>query len=162
MPVSRRTRARTKPILVGESNPYGSDPYYALYPWPEGCSGHRLCVRILGMTRGVYLRTFERVNLCNGPWDDREAAERARELLSDGANRRFVLLGTKVCAAFGTPYKPYNIFGIRAVLPHPSGRCRLWTEAGAYDRARKVLAIHLPEIAHLLGEVANAEIGADE
>jgi hypothetical protein len=40
-----------KIVLVGESNPYGADPYYALYPAPDGSAGHRLCCLVLGMTR---------------------------------------------------------------------------------------------------------------
>jgi hypothetical protein len=53
----------SKPLLVGEVNPYGGDPYYALYPAPDGCSGHRLCYLILGMRREDYLESFERINL---------------------------------------------------------------------------------------------------
>jgi hypothetical protein len=30
-----------KPLLVGESNPYGGDPAFALYPSPPGCAGLR-------------------------------------------------------------------------------------------------------------------------
>ena len=36
-----------KVVLVGEQNPYGPDPEFALYPAPEGSSGHRLCCQIL-------------------------------------------------------------------------------------------------------------------
>ena len=50
-----------KPTLVGESNPYGGNDDYALYPAPNGCSGHRLCLLILGMDPEDYLEAFERL-----------------------------------------------------------------------------------------------------
>jgi hypothetical protein len=55
------TEARV--VLVGESNPYGADPRYALYPLPPQASGGRLA-RILGLSARQYLRAFpHRVNL---------------------------------------------------------------------------------------------------
>lgn len=54
----------SKVTLIGESNPHSYTPYHALYPSPEGCSGHRLCCLILGMRPLDYLEVFNRVNLC--------------------------------------------------------------------------------------------------
>lgn len=68
-----------KPLLVGEANPYGGDPAYALYPYPRGCSGHRLCEKVMGLTDREYLDCFERVNLCPTKWSMRQARARAVE-----------------------------------------------------------------------------------
>ncbi len=87
-----------KPLIVGESNPYGADPQFALYPAPDGCSGHRLCCLILGMHRAAYMESFERVNLCAGKWSAPAARNMARELVSSRMilgrpAPKFVLLG---------------------------------------------------------------------
>lgn len=148
MPVARRPR----PLLVGESNPYGGDPYFALYPAPDWCSGHRLCCLILKMRRTDYLREFERVNLCSHQWNMKEAKTRAAELF-DRSNS-LILMGSKVCSAFGVRYAPFELVGVtRLILPHPSGLCRLWNEVGAFARARAAVASFVPNIAHLLGVV---------
>lgn len=156
MPTVRR---KSRPVLVGEANPYGGDPYYALYPSPDGCSGHRLCCIVLGMSRAAYLRTFERVNLCPHEWDRLEAERRAEELRQPYG--RYILLGAKVSRAFGLEYTPFSS-ALRVgyasgfttsylVLPHPSGLCRLWNEPGAFGRAREAVGEFLPEIRELLG-----------
>ncbi len=131
--------------LVGESNPYGFDPYYALYPAPDGCSGHRLCCLILGMQRRAYIDLFYRVNLCVGKWSAKAARERAEALLT--CPGRWVLLGAKVSAAFKVPFVPFEISegGTILVLPHPSGLCRLWNEPGAIDRARAAMQLFVRE-----------------
>ena len=134
-----------KPLLVGEINPYGADPDFALYPEPRGATGDRLCRLILGMRSGQYMERFERVNLCEGKWSIRKARERASRLLA-GRPPHLVLLGSKVCSAFGLEFTPFQEIEYCApelespvttvVLPHPSGLCRLWNEAGAFERAR--------------------------
>lgn len=136
--------------LVGESNPYGGGDDYALYPSPEGCSGHRLCCLILGMRRRDYLTAFARANLCHGPWHLGDARRRAVSLLEGGG--RFVLCGAKVCQAFGVPFQPFTVADeVLLRLPHPSGLCRLWSEPGAVEAARKVVGAFAPEVAHLIG-----------
>jgi hypothetical protein len=135
-----------KPLLVGELNPYGADSYFALYPAPPGCAGDRLCRLVLQMEPDEYLARFERVNLCSGRWSAPAARRRADELTCH-VNHRYsalVLLGAKVADAFGLAFSPFNAVpsgrGCLAVmLPHPSGRCRLWREPGAYKLARTVL-----------------------
>lgn len=140
----------SKIILVGETNPYGAEPYYALYPAPDGCAGHRLCCRILGMHRHVYLQTFDRANLCEGNWSLRDARKKAVELLRGGG--KFILLGSKVCAGFGVPFVPFVVQDeVLLKLPHPSGLCRLWHEAGSMQRARDLVGTFAPELAPLLG-----------
>ena len=129
-------------LLVGESNPYGADPRLALYPSPPGCAGARLC-GILLMTGREYLQTFDRTNLLEGsrwsaPW-----ARESANALSVGNRRRYrVLLGARVAAAHGVPFAPYTFRGPCGhwlILPHPSGRSRLWCEPGAAERARRLV-----------------------
>lgn len=123
-------------LFVGERNPYGSDDYFALYPEPAGAAGARLC-EILGLSHREYLRRFDRINLLKRDWS-LPAARRAAVRL---AHRRRILLGARVCAAHGVPFDPFNHFSIGMdvwvlVLPHPSGRCRLWNGKGAVEKAR--------------------------
>jgi len=169
MPISPKTKIETatKPLLIGESNPYGGNPYYALYPYPEGCAGHRLCCRILGMRRKDYLAAFDRVNLCDGPWSIREARARADELADGGLSggdeeQPLVLFGAKVAAAFGLPFTPFQSYGDdMLVLPHPSGRCRMWGEPGAVRKARAALLEMCPHLKPLVGSY-NYTRGRDE
>ena len=143
-----------RPTLVGESNPYHADPKWALYPYAGYPSARRLCVEILDLQRADYLRRFERVNLCCGAWSIREARERARVLQTPPGSLDYhmpgyrppvlVLLGSKVCAAFGVPFEPFTVNGepctvALAILPHPSGLCRIWNEPGSFERARETL-----------------------
>lgn len=133
-----------RPLLVGELNPYGADPKYALYPLPEGASGDRLCRLVMGLQRAEYLRRFDRVNLCVGKWSMKAARSEAQRIYDDPP-RRIVLLGRKVAAAFGFGAAAPPFSSMRAgeaaivLLPHPSGLCREWNEPGAFDRARAVL-----------------------
>lgn len=137
-----------KPLLVGESNPYGADPRYALYPAPHGCAGERLCRLVLGLSRREYLTRFDRVNLCAGKWSLPVARKKALELGQE--YDVIVLLGARVAHAFeikNGPFfvsTPFKIDGVlspqrRVTLPHPSGLCRAWNESGAYERARACL-----------------------
>lgn len=127
-------------LLVGESNPYGSSDYFALYPEPPWAAGARLC-EILGLTHREYLRRFDRVNLLKGPKWSLVAARLAAAKLS---HRRRILLGSRVCAAHGVPFDPFDHFSVGMgvwvlVLPHPSGRCRLWNAGGVVEKAREAV-----------------------
>lgn len=135
-----------KPLLIGESNPYGHDPAFALYPLPEGCAGHRLCHVILGMAKREYLATFDRVNLLDGPkWGVPAARAAAVQLCRRG--QPLILLGVRVAKAFGVDSEPFrrrrlvipaDLLDVNVlILPHPSGRCRVWNEPGAVNRARR-------------------------
>lgn len=147
-----------KPLLVGEDNPYSADPRYALYPDPDQSAGGRLCRVILKMTRMEYLRTFDRVNLCDDQrWSMPVARARAALLREERRGGSLVLFGRKVAEAFGLGHvEPYKIVGECAdmvttaffLLPHPSGRSRAWSEPWAVKRARDLLA---PLIAEELG-----------
>lgn len=140
-----RCRACAPPrvLLVGEANPYGGDPSFALYPEPKGASGDRLCRKIMGLRGGQYLRAFDRVNLCTGKWSLPRAREEADRLI-ETPRKAIVLLGTKVKSAFGVTGPAFDVERrpngmVLVILPHPSGLCREWGKPGAIDRARVVL-----------------------
>lgn len=142
----------SKALIVGESNPYGADPYYALYPSPDGCTGERLCRLILRLAADEYLDRFDRDNLCDGPWSMKAARVKGEKLWNESVEMKrpaIILLGRKVADAF---FK-----GIREVpgpfsvttnctdtdivcLPHPSGLCRAWQIPGAFDKAHDLIA----------------------
>lgn len=134
-------------LIVGESNPYGDDPEFALYPLPEYASGGRLA-RILGLSRTEYLRRHDRVNLCTGTWSIKAAEQRALALHAERpAGTGIVLCGAKVALAFrrAGAYTPAEFLPLsRAehggrhylVLPHPSGLCRAWGVPGTVEAAR--------------------------
>lgn len=148
-----------KPLIVGECNPYGGTDEFALYPAPDGCSGHRLCCLILGMSRHDYLDAFERANLCHGKWSMPLARKRARELFAHPAP--LILLGAKVARAFEfVPFQALMIGdgGKTLVLPHPSGLCRLWNEPGMIDRTREAVLSLCPELAGLIGRAKGTVI----
>jgi hypothetical protein len=130
-----------KPLLVGEANPYGGDPYFALYPEPDGCAGQRLCKLVMQLDCSEYLARFDRVNLCPRTWSMKLARERASAYRVAELPERIVLLGAKVTRAFGFEYAPFTrrLSSRFVILPHPSGLSRAWYEPGAYERARSVL-----------------------
>lgn len=135
-----------KTLLVGESNPYGSDPAFALYPAPDGCAGHRLATKVLGLSRAQYLERYDRANLvADGRWSVPAARVAAAAIRASG-RERLVLLGRRVAKAFGVDAPPFTVVRLfrggsrAAVIPHPSGLCRAWNEPGAFERARAVVA----------------------
>ena len=139
----REVLVSQRPLLVGELNPYGSDPRYALFPYPKNSSGDRLCRMVLGLTRVQYLRRFERANLCEGKWSLSDARYKAAELML-GNEGPVILFGAKVAKAFGVGYLPFTIVPAAGdrdvlVLPHPSGLCRAWNEGGSFERARRAV-----------------------
>jgi hypothetical protein len=135
--------------LIGEANPYSSDPADALLPRPPRSAGARLRA-ILALPEPHYLATFERVNLCRCVWRDGPA--RAAALRLSRERVRLILLGARVARAFGLdfaallwhagplrlplPGSPVRIVGI---LPHPSGRSRHWHDPASAERARDVI-----------------------
>lgn len=141
-----RYPAAGRVLLVGEMNPYGSRPGFALWDEPEGATGDRLR-GILGLSTGTY-RALWRANLCTGRWSMKKARERANELRLAFRNggrpwALVVLLGRKVADAFeygGEFFTHDAVFGYGSLsLPHPSGLNRLWNAAGAPARARALL-----------------------
>lgn len=145
-------------LLVGELNPYGADPDYALYHEPAISAGGRLQRTILGLPARHWYLPLWRVNLCSetGAWAFEEATTRARALMDAEAPWHvLVLLGQKVRMAFPDPLPA--MFGALAFrvpgatrtivcLPHPSGRNPIWRDHAVIDRARAVLRQAIPEI----------------
>lgn len=132
------------PVLVGEDNPYGGGPQNALLPEPANSAGWRLCHKVMQMDERIYKTVFLRYNLCARKWNIAEAKRRARGLSDLYADNHMILLGAKVSGAFGLIYRPFNVSteaGGRKILilPHPSGRCRVWGEPGAYDAALRLV-----------------------
>ena len=161
MPASGRV------MLVGESNPYGDDPDMTLYPFPDGCSGHRLW-RVLGVGRTRYL-SFARENLCRGIFRMPDARERA-SILRDHVKeatyppegvRPFslvILCGTRVRQAFGfhdlatwDHVDDVDTHVTWLALPHPNGRSRIWGAGmwgigGSVARVRETLRMVCPHV----------------
>lgn len=152
-------RAPRRVWLIGEQNPYGNDPRFALYPRPKRAAGARLCTA-LGLTAHEYLRRFERRNLL-GPvkWSAPVARAAAQVLLGEaatagallGGHVSLVLCGAKVSAAFGLPFAPLaqvhalvpdRVQGL--VVPHPSGLSRLWNQKGMALRVRAAVEALTP------------------
>lgn len=146
-------------VIVGESNPYGADPCFALYHLPRRASGDRLREH-LGLTDETY-EAIDKVNLCAGRWNMAEARERGWGLAS--RYDVLVLLGVKVAVALDMPGATFTA-RVRngkfedgtprtwtlVSIPHPSGRNRtwdsdrVWRDLGARDIARALLREHAP------------------
>lgn len=136
-----------KILLVGELNPYGADPKFALYPLPEHASGARL-KGILGLSLADYLKGHDRVNLCTGTWSMPLAVAVACAIHAarpDGTG--IVLCGVKVAGAFrrASAHGPgqFTAFSLEQhetihylTLPHPSGRNLIWNDRDNWVRAR--------------------------
>jgi hypothetical protein len=146
--------------IVGELNPYGADPRFALYDEPAIASGFRLRTLVLGLERRTYLNSqlIERVNLCVGRWSADHAARRVRLILHrDVAPMAYLLLGRKVQRAFG--FRPVDqVWSERLAIagsprsnyyvgiPHPSGRSRAWNDPALSTLIRDTLRSAVPEI----------------
>lgn len=142
-----------KPILIEMNNPVSSAPGHELYPYPPGCTGHRLLSllqeRLPHVTRREYLDTFERRNLvARKTWDRASGREEAERVYAElwGSGRTVVVLGEAVRHAFGHPrllLHPQVIGGVTwRQLPHPSGLNHWYNEADN----RKVAGLLLEEL----------------
>lgn len=142
-------------VIVGQTNPYGVDPRYALYPYPMGSAGGRL-MALASDAGGCHLAApvprpwawiafTDRWNLCAGPWKDGPAREAAAPIREALAGRPCVLLGSRVAAAWyghthcGPP-PLFNVVDLVVTIPHTSGRNRAWHDAATYKAARLALA----------------------
>lgn len=133
-----RQRDMSRPVLLGMNNPISSRPEYALYPYPPGCTGHRLLRllqrRLPGVGRREYLAAFDRRNLLHRlTWSRADARRAAEEFLEvqvpELLGRTVVVLGDQVRNLLGLEkmlIHPVESHGVTwRQLPHPSGRC-LW------------------------------------
>lgn len=151
-------------LIVGEVNPYGQDPSYALYHLPERAAGHRLQSVIMGVEARRWYLPMWRTNLCTTSWEKGDAIERVKVLLgADAPWTTVVMLGVKVAKAFAfhtgqdaKAFQDYASFrppgpssgpAIRFVaLPHPSGRNASSWAGTAVEDARNLLRVVAPEI----------------
>lgn len=142
-------------ILVGEDNPYGSDPRYALYDEPKHSAGGRLRRMVFGIPKRVYFdrELFERGNLCTGKWKMKEARQQAYAVLRERPDATIIMFGRKVATAFsplvGARTPPLECFEVRdrlMSLPHPSGLNRQWADPETLKAVRYLLTAHLPHI----------------
>lgn len=144
---------KQRPILIGMNNPISQQDGHQLYPYPPGCTGHRLyemlTERLPSVSRRQYLDTFERRNLVTGrswsrPLGQSEAARTFAELF--GSGRTIVLLGREVQAAFSIPpvlLHPQVIGGSTwRQIPHPSGLNRWYN----VSENRKLVGLLLEEL----------------
>lgn len=146
-----------RPMLIGMNNPLSSDPEHALYPHPPGCTGNRifrmLAGEIPGITEDQYLERFDRRNLIGGrAWPVGVGAKQHHRLAAqsflkelEGSERRVVLLGRDVQAAFDVRLPPLSYERARAgwwviCLPHPSGLNRWYNEGSNEREAARLLA----------------------
>jgi hypothetical protein len=147
-----------KPMLIGMNNPVSQDDGHQLYPYPPGCTGHRLYEmlreRLPSITRRQYLDTFERRNLVTGrEWSRTLGRDEANRIVAEmwGSGRVIVLLGREVQAAFAVPpllLHPQVIGGATwRQLPHPSGR-NMWYNAPENRRLAGLLLEELYEDYH--------------
>lgn len=148
---------KRKPLIVGESNPYGSDSYFAMYPAPQGSAGQRLCELVLQLQPARYLRVFERQNLLSVPkWSVVRARGAAQVILDVDPDRALVLCGSKVQAAFGmSDHEVPSRVGNRVLIPHPSGLCRRWNEPGLREECRAL-------VLELLEDTLNSSLPVSE
>lgn len=144
------------PVLVGEMNPYGKRPEFALYDEPAYSAGGRMRRLVCGLHPSTY-RALSRHNLCVGTWDARRARVSADHLRAAYPGRVLVLLGRQVATAFGMqavePFTLARPCGLLVdddtrmlVLPHPSGRCRAWNDPQALLQARVALHRACPDV----------------
>lgn len=134
-----------KPLIVGMNNPYGTDPYYALYPLPVHSAGGRLYQMLkeaTGISRHRYLEVFDRINLCSGPWSLPAARETA-DAISRAAHTTIVMLGKDVQRAFCMSLEPLESCVLDGAtfhaLPHPSGLNPWYNQFDNRQRAKELL-----------------------
>lgn len=159
----------TRVWLIGENNPYGPDPRFALYCEPPHSAGGRLRRLILGMTERDYLRSFERRNLlAQDRWSAPAARAAAAALRAQmTAEDRVILFGRRVFDAWSAAqwwrWRPFEAYLMDSApheqvlaLPHPSGLSRAWNEPGAFLRARQAVGDFVPHLRPLLGAAEGA------
>lgn len=140
------------PLLIGQAPGPNTDPTLPLYPIPESSAGGRL-KQFMGLSRGEYMTQFDRVNLLPGfpgkhKRDDKfpmtQAKFAAAVMRPHLAGRRVILVGRNVANAFRLeeeflvwttmkcrrrePLKRCMGLCDVAIVPHPSGRSRWYSD----------------------------------
>lgn len=142
-----------RPVILGMNNPLSLKPEHALFPYPPGCTGHRILemlrTRVPDVSRSQYLGAFDRRNLltarewCAG--DAKLAAVAFLQTMRD-TGRVVLVLGEGPRHALGIPkllVHPQEYWGVTwRQLPHPSGRCRWYNDPAC----RGVAALLLEEL----------------
>jgi hypothetical protein len=151
-----------RPLLIGQAPGPNTDPDFPLFPVPAGSTGGRLQA-LMDITRGRYLKDFDRVNVLRhfpGKYEDgdkfpltkaRVAADAMRTFL---AGRVVIFVGRQTATAFGLDpewawhtwrdihvkrrcaVQHNHTLARAAVVPHPSGRSRWYNEEGNRAQAR--------------------------
>lgn len=156
-------------VVIGQSNPYGANSRYALYPYPANSAGGRLFrlaadAVAVAAPAGLFpaptsrpsvsaprdLRAWQwvaltdRYNLCVGEWSAGEAAKHSQFLQQNFVDGRpVILLGARVANAWwceGTPPPLYEVVQGVVTIPHTSGRNRAWNDPDTYISARDAVA----------------------
>ena len=134
-------------IVIGESPGPKGEARLPLFPYPARSAGYRLA-QMTGLARAGYLEHFRRLNLMpshrGAAWPVATARDAADNLAGGGllGGYHVLLLGAKVWRAFGGASKDfsycrwYKRYGrlwspgyYIAVIPHPSGRNRLYNRS---------------------------------
>jgi len=142
-----------RPILLGMNNPLSPHPRHALFPHPDGCTGHRIWMMLAertGATRAQYLAAFDRRNLLSTrEWSQSDAQAAAHEFLLQTSlmtGRTVVLLGDAPRRAFGMRkllIEPQKMDGVTwRQIPHPSGRNLFYNDM----TCRALIAMLLEEL----------------
>jgi hypothetical protein len=142
-PLGEQDRGR-EILFLGEDNPQSALPEHRLFDHPPRCAGHRLREAILRIPSDLYLACW-RGNLCCPSWSEEQASEIAPRVLdADAPWKVVVMLGRKVARVMTRalslpemlPFTRHACGDVTLVsFPHPSGRCREWNSAVAYERA---------------------------
>lgn len=126
----------SRPVLVGQNNPYSSDPRYALAPYPVNVTGWRIW-RMLneqcGVKRAQYMRAFDRRNaLTARKWDYHAARRESGGMMDTLGGRRVCVLGRDTLSALGLrgtvrplEWQEHRSGAQWCYVPHPSG-LNLW------------------------------------
>lgn len=131
-----------QPLIIGDTGIKGEQGVCALYPF-KNSDGEYLCRIVLGLRPEEYLKKYGRVNLCNETWSVKEARKRAIEIMFE-RRRLLILLGAKVCKAFGIRYEAFSVVyiaGIQVViLPQARVKNPTW-KTGTHSMAQRLIAM---------------------
>lgn len=135
-------------VVIGELNPYGTDPRYALYDEPHNSAGSVLRRRVFAVPRRVYFDShlFVRGNICTGVWNLTAARDRVKLVRAEYPESTYILLGRKVSSAFGYSGTLIAQSGNYVILPHPSGRNTMWNDPQVVQDVRTLLCTAIPWI----------------